>query len=259
MGFFKSIVRTVTRALPTPVARIVAPVTKIATAVTQLNPSTLVKFAAQGPVLGPINFGAQTLAPKIAPYVELASTVALAAVPGGQTKMAINLGSILKSVGQSFGSFGNPYAQGISGIANLASQFIPQQINQTYVPQAIAMRAPQAIGPVLRSVPTVARGFFNKYPSLATSMQMLRNQGRNLKRSQLYSMMKRFGPEVLITGGILTAAAVSELMQAGPGHRRMNVGNVRALRRSMRRLESFHHLCQRADKLRKPRARSKKC
>jgi hypothetical protein len=68
-------------------------------------------------------------------------------------------------------------------------------------------------------------------------------------------MLKRFGPEVLITGGILSAAAVSELMVAGPGHRRMNPGNVKALRRSMRRLESFHHLCVRADKLKRPRSR----
>jgi len=96
----------------------------------------------------------------------------------------------------------------------------------------------------------VGRGFFNKFPNLATAIQGLRNAGRNISRSKLYGMMKRFGPEFLVSAGILTAAAVSELIMAGPGHRRMNVGNVKALRRGMRRIESFHKLCSKADYLR---------
>jgi len=71
-------------------------------------------------------------------------------------------------------------------------------------------------------------------------------------------MLKRFGPELLISGGILTAAAVNELMLAGPGTRRMNPTNVKALRRSVRRIESFHHLCRKVDVLRS-RGKSKKC
>ena len=104
----------------------------------------------------------------------------------------------------------------------------------------------------------VGRRFFDKYPNLAVAIQGYRNMGKNITRAKLYSLMKRFGPEFLITGGILSAAAISELMMAGPGHRRMNPGNVKALRRSLRRLESFHHLCVKVDKLRKPRSRGRK-
>lgn len=112
-----------------------------------------------------------------------------------------------------------------------------------------------AAGPAMRSVAVVGRRFFDKFPNLATYIQQYRNMGKNVTRAKLYSLLKRFGPDILISGGILSAAAVSELMVAGPGRRRMNPGNVKALRRSMRRLESFHHLCMRVDKLRRPRAR----
>jgi len=90
-------------------------------------------------------------------------------------------------------------------------------------------------------------------------LQQLRNRGLKVNRGRLHSILKRFGPEVLITGGLLTAAAVNELMIAGPGHRRMNVGNVKALRRGMRRIEGFHKLCQRADMLRTRGRRKVKC
>lgn len=40
--------------------------------------------------------------------------------------------------------------------------------------------------------------------------------------------------------------------------RRMNPANVSALRRSMRRIQSFHRLCQKADLLSRPRSRSRK-
>lgn len=110
-------------------------------------------------------------------------------------------------------------------------------------------------GAVARTGAVVGRSFFNKWPNLATAIQKMRNAGQNVSRSKLYSMMRRFGPDFLITGGILSAAAVSELIMAGPGHRRMNVGNVKALRRGMRRIEGFHRLCTKADRLRRPKAR----
>jgi hypothetical protein len=106
----------------------------------------------------------------------------------------------------------------------------------------------------------VGRRFFERFPNLATSIQQLRDRGIRVKRSQLWNLMRRFGPEVLITGGLLTAAATSELMAAGPGRRRMNVANTRALRRSMRRIEGFHKLCMKADILRRRApARRAKC
>lgn len=108
------------------------------------------------------------------------------------------------------------------------------------------MAAAPAIG---RAVATVGRGFFNRFPNLATAIQSLRNRGANVSRGQLWSLLKRFGPDFLVSGGILTAAAVSELSIAGPGRRRMNPGNVKALRRAHRRMKSFHHVCATNDHL----------
>jgi len=162
--------------------------------------------------------------------------------------MGFDLGGLLSSVSNIFGGNQNPVFNAVSTGANLAQNFLPQQ---TYgiAPQPVAARVPQVMAPALRSIPMIGRGFFNKYPNLATAIQSLRNQGRNIKRSQLYSMLKRFGPELLISGGILTAAAVSELIQAGPGRRRMNPANAKALRRAAGRIRSFHKLCTHTDLL----------
>lgn len=124
------------------------------------------------------------------------------------------------------------------------------------VPQVL----PKVLGPTARAGATVGRSFFNKWPNLATAIQKMRLMGQNVSRSKLYSMLKRFGPEFLVTAGIMSAAAVSELALAGPGHRRMNPANSKALRRATRRIRSFHRLCGDADII-KTRRRScaKKC
>jgi len=172
--------------------------------------------------------------------------------------MALNVGGILQSVGGIFGGAQNPYFQGISNVANLASQFFPQSSQFPVANSGLVATPTMAAAPMIaRGIATVGRSFFNRFPALATAIQGYRNMGKNVTRAKLYSMMKRFGPDFLITGGILSAAAVSELMVAGPGHRRMNPGNASALRRSLRRLESFHKLCMRADKFR-GRGRSRK-
>lgn len=110
--------------------------------------------------------------------------------------------------------------------------------------------------PVMATVPMIARGgaavgraFFNKWPNLAAGLNALRMSGKNVTRAQLYSLAKRFGPNFLITAGILSLPAISELFMAGPGRRRMNPGNVKALRRAHRRMKSFHHICATNDHL----------
>lgn len=169
--------------------------------------------------------------------------------------MALNIGGILGTVGSIFGGNQNPIFEGVSNVANLAGQFFP-----TTTPVPSVMPTSLAMLPAAgRATAMVARGFFNRFPNLALAVQQLRTRGINVKRSQLWTMLKRFGPEVLVTGGILTAAAVSELMLAGPGRRRMNPGNATALRRSLRRIESFHRLCVRADTMKSSRRRTKPC
>lgn len=177
--------------------------------------------------------------------------------------MALNIGGLLSGVQGIFGGGSNPYFQNVSNIAGLASNFFQSSRSVPGLPGPSAL--PIATGGsalMLRGggmVPRggmVARGFFNRYPNLGLALQQLRDRGMTVKRSQLYSMLKRFGPEVLITGGLLTAAAVNELMVAGAGRRRMNPANVHALRRSIRRVDSFHKLCVMTDRLRRPRRSS---
>jgi hypothetical protein len=143
-------------------------------------------------------------------------------------------------------------------LLNIGQQALSGFVTQQFAPQPVSMNMGGA-QPVMASVPaiaraggaiaTVGRGFFNRFPNLATSIQALRNRGSNVSRSSLYSAMRRFGPEMLVSGGLLTAAAVSELAVAGPGRRRMNPGNVKALRRAHRRMKSFHKVCVDNDQL----------
>lgn len=177
---------------------------------------------------------------------------------GGAQPMALDIGGILSGVSNIFKGGNVPAPLQILGqSAGLASQFFPMAGPSTSLAARPVLPAATAAGAAaMRAVPMVGRRFFEKFPNLATAIQGWRNRGVQISRAKLHSLLKRFGPEVLITGGILTAAAVSELMMAGPGTRRMNPGNVKALRRSMRRLESFHRLCVTADRLRRPRSRS---
>jgi hypothetical protein len=118
--------------------------------------------------------------------------------------------------------------------------------------------APYVGGGMVAGAGMVARigsRFAAKFPNLAIAISGFRAAGKNVTRSQLYSLLKRFGPDFLIAGGILSAAAISELMMAGPGRRRMNAGNVKALRRAHRRMKSFHHICATNDTLLRGRKR----
>lgn len=170
--------------------------------------------------------------------------------------MGFNLGGFLGNVGNILGGSSNPYLQNAGQFAGLASNFIPAAPVMSTLP---AIRGGAAgMGAIAGRVGgAVGRSFFNKYPNLATAIQGFRNMGKNVKRAQLYSMLKRFGPDFLIAGGILSAAAISELMMAGPGHRRMNPANSHALRRAARRIKGFHKLCQHTDLIKTHRRTSK--
>lgn len=167
--------------------------------------------------------------------------------PGGPMAFSDgDSGFSLPSLGDIGSIFQGQLGRDLLGIGTQAlSGFVANQ----FAPQPTMMAA---AGPVMRAggaVATVGRAFFNRFPNLAAGIQRLRNAGANVTRSSLWSMMKRFGPDFLVAGGILTAAAVSELAMAGPGRRRMNPGNVKALRRAHRRMKSFHNVCMTNDRL----------
>lgn len=172
----------------------------------------------------------------------------------GRSPMAFSDGdSGFFGSGGFFGGLGEalqgPLGQGLLGVGLnvLESQFA----RRPTISEVGGMAGPivRSVGPVARTGAVVGRGFFNRFPNLAAAIQQLRDRGSNVSRGQLWSLMKRFGPELLISGGILTAAAVSELMLSGPGRRRMNPGNVKALRRAHRRMKSFHNVCVTNDRM----------
>ena len=125
------------------------------------------------------------------------------------------------------------------------------QTNASPAVRAVTTAGGVAVGGMMvGGVRAVGSALFRRFPNLAAGLNALKMAGKNYAtRSRLYSLLKRFGPDVLITGGILSAAAVSELMIAGPGRRRMNSANVKALRRAHRRMASFHHICRKNDAL----------
>lgn len=181
---------------------------------------------------------------------------------GGGRPMAFNIGGFFGGLGQVLGNVQGQNAGGLralGGVSTILGSSLAPRVKQmpgTGNPSATTPSIRTPTGSMTRALAGVGRRFAEKFPNLAAGINAWRIQGKNVTRGKLWSMMRRFGPDFLITAGILSAAAVAELMMAGPGRRRMNPGNVRALRRSLRRLESFHHLCARADKLRRPRGRS---
>lgn len=182
--------------------------------------------------------------------------------------MGINLNSILGGAVNllSGAGFGNIPA----ATSFMPNYGIPQDVYGGGYPQDVALRLPAPVpaprpavpAPRMPSLPTAAVGrrFFDKYPNLATDMQRWANAGKKISRSQLYSWLKRFGQDFLISAGILSAASIAELIMAGPGRRTMNAANPKALRRAARRIKSFHKLCGTADLIRtRTRRTSSRC
>jgi hypothetical protein len=152
--------------------------------------------------------------------------------------------------GSSFPEFSQVFQGGLGqqllGIGTQAlSGFVQQQFGQPQISQTSLAAVPA----IVRGGMAVGRRFFDKFPNLATQIQKWRNTGAAVTRANLWNLMKRFGPDFLISSSILTAVAVSELAMAGPGRRRMNPANVKALRKAHRRMKSFHHICRTNDLL----------
>jgi hypothetical protein len=80
-----------------------------------------------------------------------------------------------------------------------------------------------------------------RFPLLAGAMLEWRRRGIALTIEKLWSLARRFGPNFLVTAGILSVGALTELMlsRGTKRHRRMNPLNPKALSRSIRRLAGF--------------------
>lgn len=260
MGFFKKIKKFTTKAVKATVKTVASP-KKLTTAVLTGGLSVVAPKITKPleQAVGRVLFDPQTLA-WAASFTPQGRAVAVA----GGGNMAFNVGGFLGAVGGALSGVSGQNAGAVralgvaTGIAGAAltkpGTGLPRaSTNVMQVRPAMALA-----GPALRSVPTIGRSFFNRFPNLGLAIQTYRNAGKKVSRGKLYSLVRRFGPEIVISGGILTAAAVNELMIAGPGTRRMNPTNVKALRRSMRRIQSFHRLCSCADLL-KGKSVKKRC
>lgn len=239
-----------------------------------------------GQVAGFIGSGGTSVLGEILSGVGRAEQISELAQAGSALSLAesaYNLGSSWEDTMGFFDTFDFDFGS-VTGVVDWASDIIDDvpwsdvadvgstafQTYQDFAVPVLGRRPPSLPGPSLpvprmpmpRGVPgpSMGRKFFDKWPNLATGMQKLRMMGQKVTRAKLYALLKRFGPDFLITAGILSAAAISELALAGPGHRRMNPANSKALRRAQRRLKSFHRLCSDSDVL-KTRRRScaKKC
>jgi len=208
------------------------------------------------------------------------ASAASALVGGTGAAIALKAGTTLKSSltaprtggpmafqdgdsGFSFDNFFGGVGQALQGglgqqLLGIGTQALSGFVEQQFQPQLVTHAAVVQGGARAVAGAVVARGFFNKFPNLAVAIQKLRNAGAKVTRGSLWSLMKRFGPDFLISGGILTAAAVSELAIAGPGRRRMNPGNIKALRKAHRRVKAFHNVCRTNDMMLGGRRTSKK-
>jgi len=143
---------------------------------------------------------------------------------------------------QDFGSFGSgglPAGYGL--LSESGASTVPAIYSNTQL-------APMIAGGAL-----VARGLAARFPQL-----MARLNASGISRSKAYSVLKRYGPAAL-TGAGFAALEVSQLAVAGPGRRRMNICNARALRRASRRIEGFHKFYKRTCGMPTYSRRRRKC
>jgi hypothetical protein len=269
MGLFSGITKTfksVVKAVAKPVVKILPkaiakPITQVATSISKLTPGSLLKVASQGPVLGPINFVAGSTAPKIAPYVQLGSNLATLAVnPTGATKMAVNIGGILGTVGGILGntnSSGNQLIQGLSGALQIAGQLVPAKSNVVTMAAAKAPAAQQMVSVgagkgIPADVANAGMALLNKLgirvssanafiPTLTRALGSIASFARRTPAGSIVS--------VLVGMGIALNAANTMVAwySTKRKRRRMNPANAHALRRAARRIKSFHKLCQHTD------------
>lgn len=168
-----------------------------------------------------------------------------------------------------FGNFGKAIGVGLgilggrTGVLGQAGQFGQALLSGFLPAQGPIAQTPQFGGgfeptPVMSGVPRIA----GMAGALAVMIQPILIRiatflgRRTLSLRETLKIIRRMGrsltPAAIAAAIGISVADLGILIMAGAQmpSRRMNPGNVKALRRSMRRIESFHRLCQKADTLR---------
>lgn len=185
--------------------------------------------------------------------------------PSGGGGEDMSLGNVLGGVSgllNTVGSFGGPVGTVAQIGSGFLSGFLPAQgpmvstVPQSAFPQAtqtmaarpiiggMASAATAAVQPILNQV----SAYLGKSITLRAAMIIIRRMGKFLNTPT--AIATALGITLDQLGNLIVASSI-----AGSGGRRMNVGNVKALRRAHRRIKSFHKLCTTNDELRAPRRR----
>lgn len=173
-----------------------------------------------------------------------------------------------------FGQFGGIIGNalklfgGAGGVLGGAAQLGSTVLSTILPAGGPVVGVPQVNG--TQAIPVMAAGL--RLPSIAGTLAVVIQPilikvatflgRRTLTLRETIKIIRRFS-KLLPAAAIATVLGVTVaelgsliLADAQRPRRRMNPGNVRALRRSMRRIESFHRLCVKADTLRSPRRRA---
>lgn len=184
--------------------------------------------------------------------------------------MAFNTGQFLGGLQGILGQSANPYLSGAGNIAQLASAFFPQasapmQQLQVYQPMAAAAQ-PISMSAAVPAIRSSGRGLTQEVFNAGTKVLQRLGISYPATTSGFSSVLKRAlgsiaslarrtpaGTLVALLTGLGLAAQEAYLLTAWQAqrkrHRRMNPANAKALRRSVRRIQSFHKLCRTADVL----------
>lgn len=135
--------------------------------------------------------------------------------------------------------------------------------------------------------PVAGRGFgdsnqqFSPTPTMSGGVRAIATAGASMAASVLAKMSAMAGKNITLRAAMIVIRRLAKLLGSptavalalgislgelqtiltenalkGSSGRRMNAGNVKALRRAHRRINSFHKLCGENDRLRSPRRRS---
>jgi hypothetical protein len=118
----------------------------------------------------------------------------------------------------------------------------PTYSTAQFSPAGMMVQNPVQLGAVVAG----GRALMTRFPQLWSALVALTQQfGRKFTVENLRGMIRKYGPGLVV--GLIGQAAMIELSVYDATHkrRRMNVANVRALRRGLRRLKGFERLSHR--------------
>jgi len=167
--------------------------------------------------------------------------------------LTAGLGAIGNIFGGTLGSLGNVGSAITGALVPAVGPAAPTVLAAASI---IQPQAPVQVAMASRAIFPVAGGAIQRMVGgvLIKIAQTLGVRTMSVRRAiKIVRRMAVVLPPAAVAAALgLTIAELAELITAAANMptRRMNPANIKALRRSMRRIQSFHRLCQKADTLR---------